>query len=176
LWCRGAIRVAHRSIPSAQKAATAVLDMKPCVQRRLCTGGDRCFPARSPIGIHNHVLTPLRSKSSRVDKVTIAGGGRILRSALDSHILSHVRSISRVGTPVAVAFFSSLDDDEAASLSFVRRCVFRLGDDVFLLMPNRMFFISESSARMLPMSAVMSCRICIIWSPNLDRKFVTVLI
>jgi hypothetical protein len=53
----------------------------------------------------------------------------MLRSASDSHILSHVRSFSGVGTPaaVAVAFFSSLDDDEAASLSFVRRCVFVLG-------------------------------------------------
>jgi hypothetical protein len=88
----------------------------------------------------------------------------MLRSASDSHMLSHVRSLSGVGTPaaVAVAFFSSLDDDDAASLYFVRQCVFRLGDDVFLFMPSKMFFISESSARMLPLSVAMSGRICII--------------
>jgi hypothetical protein len=164
LWCKGIFRLARRSIPSAQEAATAVLDMKPCVQRRLCMGGDHCFPARSPIGIHDPVSTPLRSKSSRVDRVTIADGGLMLCSASDSHMLSHVRSFSEVGAPaaVAVAFFSSLDDDYAALLPFVRQCVFHLGDDVFLFMPSKMFFISKSSARMLPLRAVMSCLIFII--------------
>jgi hypothetical protein len=129
----------RRSIPSAQKAPTAVLDIKPCVQRRMCTGGGRYFPTRSPIGTHDPVSTPLRSKSSRVDKVSIAGGCRMFCSASDSHILSHVRSFSGVGSPVVVAFFSSLDDDNAASLYFFTLVIFSSWGCCLFFMPNRIF-------------------------------------
>jgi hypothetical protein len=94
----------------------------------------------------------------------------MLHSASDSHILSHVRSCSDGEAPAAVTIFSSLCDDNADSISFARRWFFCLGYAVFLLfMPNRIFFISASSARILPLNAIMSWRICIIWSPNLDR-------
>jgi hypothetical protein len=108
------------------------------------------------------VSTPLRSKSSRVDKVTITGGGRMLRSDSNSHTISHVRSYSCGEAPAAVAIFSSLEDDDAASLYFVRRWVVRAQYDIL---------ISASPARMLPLNTFMSWRICIIWSPNVDREF-----
>jgi hypothetical protein len=82
------------------------------------------------------VSTPFISNSSKAAKVTVAGGGRPLYSASDSHMLSHLESCS-VGEVLAAAIISSLDDDDAASLYFARQCVFRLGDGVFLLIPNK---------------------------------------
>jgi hypothetical protein len=103
------------------------------------------------------VSTPFMSKSSNVAKATVSGRGRSLYSAPDSHMLSHLESCS-VGEVLAAAIILSLDDDKAASLSFARRCVFRLGDGVFLLIPNKICFISASSVRNLPLRAVISCR------------------
>jgi hypothetical protein len=44
--------------------------------------------------------------------------------------------------------------------------------------PKRYFSFIAGSARMfeamLPLNAIMSWRICIIWSPNLESEFVTV--
>jgi hypothetical protein len=54
--------------------------------------------------------TQFMSKSSNVAKVTVAGGGRPLCSAPDSHILSHLESCS-VGEVLAADIISSLDDD-----------------------------------------------------------------
>jgi hypothetical protein len=115
------------------------------------------------------------SKSSNVAKVTVAGGGRPLCSVPDLHMLSHLESFS-VGEVLAAAIISSLDDDDAASLSFARWCVYRLGDGVFFLIPNKICFISASSVRKLPLREIISFRISIIWSPSLERELVTVLI
>jgi hypothetical protein len=79
-------------MPSAQQAATAVMEMKPIVQRRLGAGGGCYLPTRITDRTHDHVSTPFRSKSSRVVKVTITGDGGIFCSASDSHILYHVMS------------------------------------------------------------------------------------
>jgi hypothetical protein len=92
-------------MPTAQKAATAVLDIRPSVQRRLGTGDDRYLPTRSPTSPPEPMATPFKSKYARVDKVTIAGESQMLRSASDSHILSHVRSYSGGESATAVAIF-----------------------------------------------------------------------
>jgi hypothetical protein len=90
--------------------------------------------------------TPFISKSSKVAKVTVAGGGQPLYSDLDSHMLSHMEYCS-IGEVLAAAIILSLDDDDAASLYFACRCIFRLGDGIFLLIPNKICFISASSVR-----------------------------
>jgi hypothetical protein len=140
-------------------------------------GWGRFFPTRSTDRTHHPLSTPFSSKSSRVVIFTISGCDWTLRSASDSHILSHVLLWSGWETPANVAIILSLVNDDAASIYVVRLCMLHLGDVVFLLlMPSSIFFILVSSVHMLPLSAVMSWWICIIWYLNLDRWFVTVLI
>jgi hypothetical protein len=164
-------------MPSAQKAATAILNIKPTVQSRLGAGGGRYSPTHNPARTRDPFSTSFVSKYSRVVIFTTSDDGRTLRSASYSHILSHVLSCSGGGTPEDVAIISSLDYDDAASLSCVCLCVLCIGGAAFLLlMPRRIFFVSDSSDRMHPLSSVMSCRIYIIWSPNLDIEFFMVLV
>jgi hypothetical protein len=90
------------------------------------------------------VAYPFISKSSKVAKVTVDGGGRPLCSVPYSHILSRLASLS-VGEVLAAAIVSLLDDDDAASLYFARRCVFRLSDGVFFsyLIKSASFLLAQ---------------------------------